>query len=311
MSADFDSDLQRGLEGLSSDARHVGLPGPAAARRRARQRTRNQATGAVLGAVAIVASGIFAFAQPTLSSAPDPADTPTGTVTASPSTSPPTSPSPNPTAEMVALPESVLLTVEDIDNDSTRWQQVGEPAAPWTCAPAAPAAADDRQVLRRSFGTAGSRLDQIIEASTPDDAVARFEEIRSGVTACVDALGDSYGFGWISAFDGLGDDAWQASYFAPPRNGDEATLVRVDLVRTGLAVTSVSSGGFAMDDNYPPEWDRAVAATTRLCEAAAGACVTEVERELLYPEGAQDLAGWLTADDVVEMIRSRRDHPGH
>jgi chitodextrinase len=306
MSADFESDLQRELESLSSDTRFATLGGPDAARRRARQRTRNQAIGAVLGAAVIVGGGVIAVAQPNLSSAPDFANTPSQTdpssTTPSPTSGEPSDePSTEPVPDVLPLTDAVLLTEQDLEQDggSPDWQRIDPPRERWACAPDVEPA-DGRQTLQRSFGTDGSRLDHIVEASTPAEATARFESIRDAVTACVEALSDEFGFGWISAFTGLGDDAWQASYFAPPREGDAATLVRIDLVRSGLAVTSVSSGGFAMDDNYPPSEDRAVAATNRLCEQADGACATQVERQLLFPEGAQNLAGWLTAADVAE-----------
>jgi hypothetical protein len=304
MSADFESDLHRELESLSSDTRFATLGGPDAARRRAHQRTRNHAIGAVLGAAVIVGGGVIAVAQPDLSSAPDFANTPSQTdtsTTPSPTSSEPSQdPSTEPVPDFLPLTDAVLLTEQDLEQDdgAPDWQRVDPPEERWACAPDAEPA-EGRQTLQRSFGTDGSRLDHIVEASTPAEATARFEAIRDAVTACVEALSDG-GFGWISAFTGLGDDAWQASYFAPPRNGDALTLVRVDLVLSGLAVTSVSSGGFAMDDNYPPSENRAVAATNRLCEQADGACAADVERQLLFPEGAQDLAGWLTPADVAE-----------
>jgi len=306
MSADFESDLQRELESLSSDTRFMTLGGPDAARRRARQRTRNQAIGAVLGAAVIVGGGVIAVAQPDLSSAPDFANTPSQTdttsITPSPASSEPSQdPSTEPVPVVLPLTDAVLLTEQDLEQDdgAPNWQRVDPPEERWACAPDVEPD-EGRQTLERSFRTDDSRLDHIVEASTAAEATARFEAIRDAVTACVESLSDGFGFGWISAFTGLGDDAWQASYFAPPREGDAATLVRIDLVRSGLAVTSVSSGGFALDDNYPPSEDRAVAATNRLCEQAEGACVTDVERQLLFPEGAQDLAGWLTPADVAE-----------
>ena len=306
MSADFESELHRELESLSSDTRFATLGGPDAARRRARQRTRNQAIGAVLGAAVIVGGGVIAVAQPDLSSAPDFANTPSQTDTTSTTPSPAPSepsqvPSTEPVPDFLPLTDAVLLTEQDLEQDdgAPDWQRVDPPDERWACAPDLEPA-EARQTLERSFGTDVSHLDQIVEASTPAEATGRFAAIRDAVTACVEALSDGFGFGWISAFTGLGDDAWQASYFAPPRDGDAATLVRIDLVRTGMAVTSVVSGGFAMDDNYPPSEDRAVAATNRLCEQADGACATQVERQLLFPEGSQDLAGWLTPADVAE-----------
>lgn len=54
--------LHQRLSNLASDLDGMGLPGPAAARRRAARRTRHQVAGGLLAGVAVVGAGAFAIA---------------------------------------------------------------------------------------------------------------------------------------------------------------------------------------------------------------------------------------------------------
>jgi hypothetical protein len=288
MSADFDN-LSRELEALGADTRHVPLAGAVAARRRARQRARNQAVAGALAVVAIVAGGVFAFAQPTFTSAPDFADSPTDTPRP---TAPPTAP---------PLPTSVLLTTEALD-PAADWAETDPPAEPWPCAPTPP---DDDQILRRSFSyTPGDgRIDQIVvPASTTDEAASRLTDMRLDITTCLES-GD-FDLDQIWSATGIGDETILIRYWAPPREdppGEGRLIVSISLARSGPAITSVAHGGFAQDANQPDTTDHAEAAIRRLCAATGGACVSgSVAREQVFPEPAQDLPAWLTLDDVTQ-----------
>lgn len=292
MSADFD-DLSRELEGLGADTRHLSLPGPAAARRRGHRRARNQAVGAVLGGVAIVAGAVIAFAQPTLISAPDFANTPTD------------SPSPDntlPTAEptppdVSSLPTSVLLTAEDLDPEAG-WVETDPPAEVWPCAPEPP---NDENVLRRSFDypEGNGRIDQVVEPTA--EAAARMAAIRNAVTSCV-SDGEGFDLDQIWSVTGVGEETVLIRYWAPPREeppGEGRLLVSISLVRSGDAVTSVTHGGFNTEANTADTTEHAEAAVARLCSVTGGECVTEPTHYLqVFPD--PDVLGWLTVADVVE-----------
>jgi hypothetical protein len=290
MPAEFD-DLNRELESLGTDTRHVSLPGAAAARRRARERARNQAVAAVVGAVAIVAGGVFAFAQPSLISAPDVANSPTD------SASPTAEPSPEPT-NVPSLTEAVLLQAADLDLGAG-WVETDPPVDAWPCAPQPP---DGEQVLLRSFefpeGT--GRIDQIVEATAA--AQTRLAEIRHDVLACV-AAGNDFDLDEVWEVSGIGEETVLIRYWAPPREeapGEGRLIVSISLVRSGAAVASVTHGGFATDANQPDTTDQAEAAAGRLCAETDGACVSEIRRVRVFPEPAQDIPGWLTPTDVIE-----------
>ncbi|HMG31459.1 MAG TPA: hypothetical protein VK585_15205 [Jiangellaceae bacterium] len=308
MSADFDSELTRGLTSLSSELGQTPLPGPAAARSRGRRRARNQAIGAVLGAVAIVAGGVFAFAQPAPLSAPEPASPPTGSV------SPPTeSVSPTPAPTDAPLPDAVLLTVADIEPDAEPigWVETDPPAEAWPCVPPVP---DSGDALQRSFESPeGGRIQHIVEpTTTAEDAEARFGEVREELTACVEdgtAAGDDFRLDQVWSVTGVGDEALLVRYWAPLREkppGEGQLIVSVSIARSGNAVTSVMRGGFAQDANLPDTTEDAEAAVTRLCAETGGACVTDPHQEQVYPERAGDLPGWLTLADVAEATGVNR-----
>jgi hypothetical protein len=310
MSADFDSDLRRRLESLGSDVGRAGLPGPAAARRRARQRARNQAVGAVLGAAVVVGGAVIAVAQPTLLTAPDPATSPGETVTSSPAPTPSTSPSSPDQAP--TLPTSVLLQVSDIEpeGEPIGWAESAWPVEPWPCAPVA--AASDH-VLKRTFvNPEGGRIEHIVEATASGQATSRFAEVHDALVSCVEsgaASGADFRLDEIWAVTGVGDEAVLVRYWAPLREGppgEGQLIVSVSIARSGNAVTTVTRGGFAQDANVPDTSEDAQAAVTRLCPVTGGACVTDPDQQRTYPEPAADLPGWLTVADVAEATGEDR-----
>jgi hypothetical protein len=310
MSADFDSDLRRRLEGLGSDIGRAGLPGPTAARRRARQRSRNQAVGAVLGAAVMVGGAVLAVAQPTLLTASDPATSPSETVTSGPAQTPSTSPSSPDQAP--TLPTSVLLQVSDIEpeGEPIGWAESDQPVDPWPCAP--DAAASDHVLKRTFLNPEGGRIEHIVEATAGGQAASRFAEIHDALVSCVEsgaASGADFRLDEIWAVTGVGDDAVLVRYWAPPREeppGEGQLIVSVSIARSGNAVTTVTRGGFAQDANVPDTSEDAQAAVTRLCPVTGGACVTNPDQQRTYPEPAADLPGWLTVADVAEATGDDR-----
>jgi PknH-like extracellular domain len=280
-------DIRRRLESLGSALGDTQLPGPDAARGRARQRSRRQAGGAVLGAVAAVAVGAIVIGGlPTLDTAPlDPAD-----------------PAETPTSES----DPLVLTVDDLEasgGDLVGWTATEpNPEPSFECAPGI---GDADHVVQRSFVTSdGSRLDQIVEISTPDRAQARFDDVTESVAACVEAAveatPDDYDLDQIWEIHGIGEDGWVARYSAPPRVDDGATLVTVSVALVGDTVTTVTQGGWAMDANAPPSDNLVRLAAERLCAASGRTCDGEPEAQRIHPPAVSDLAGWLTVEDVVQ-----------
>jgi hypothetical protein len=305
MSADFDSDLRRRLEGLGSDSGHANLPGPAAARRRAHQRARNQAVGAILGAAVIVGGAVLAVAQPTLLTAPEPAS-PGDTATSSPAPAPSRWPSP------ATLPASVLLELSDIEpaGEAVGWVESDRQVEAWPCAPVAPAS--DR-VLRRLFvNPDAGRVEHIVEATGAGQAQSRFDEIRDDLVSCVQsgaASGADSRLDEIWTVTGVGDQAVLVRYWAPLHEdppGQGQLIVSVSIARSGDAVTTVTRGGFAQDANVADTSADAQAAVTRLCAVTGGACVTDPDQRRTYPEPAPDLPGWLTVADVADATGDDR-----
>ncbi|MGH8840858.1 MAG: hypothetical protein ACRDVO_16605 [Jiangellaceae bacterium] len=307
MSADFDSDLRRRLEGLGSDAGRANLPGPAAARQRARRRARNQAVGAVLGAAVVVGGAVIAVAQPTLLTAPDPATSPGETVTSSPGPTP--SPSPS-SPDVPTLPTSVLLQLSDIEPEGEPIGWAEWPGEAWPCTPVA--ATSDRILQRMFVNPEAGRIEHIVEATASGQAPSRFAEIRDDLISCVEsgaASGAEFRLDEIWVVTGVGDEAVLLRYWAPLREGppgESQLIVSVSIARSGDAVTTVTRGGFAQDANVPDTSEDAQAAVTRLCAATGGACVTDPDQQRTYPEPAADLPGWLTVADVVEATGEDR-----
>ncbi|HSI93897.1 MAG TPA: hypothetical protein VK925_10370 [Jiangellaceae bacterium] len=296
MSAEHD-DLRHRLAKLEDALGDTHLPGPTDARHRARQRSRRQATGAALGAVAAVAVGaMIVGGLPSLSSAPvPPADAPTE----EPTTEPPAG-------------DSLLLTVDDLEANSGADELVGwtgsdAPEAPSiSCAPSADDDAD--LVVRRSFATPDDgRLDQFVEIRTAERAQTRFDDITREVVACVEEWNtenpDDNWMNVIWTVDGIGDETWQADYAIQPRVGDQLTIVTVTVIRAGDAITVLTQAGLGFHGHQegPLPYDLAAAAATKLCASAGSACVGDPAPHRVYPalESGEGEPGWLTVDDIV------------
>lgn len=291
-----DGEIRQRLENLGAALGDTRLPGPDAARRRARQRSRRQAGGAVLGAVAAVAVGAIAIGGlPTLNTAPpiDPAETPTD----------------GPTDDSTGGPtDSLLLTVDDLEESSGADELVGWSTAEVGAEPSydcAPWIGDADHVVQRSFITPwDGRLDQIVEISTPERAEARFDEVTDSVVSCVEqaqeAAQEEFRLDEVWAIDGIGDGAWIARYWTPPWTDEGAMLVVVSIVQVGDTVTTLAEGGMAMDANLPPSHDLVRLAGERLCAASGRACSAEPAAQRVHPAPFPDQPGWLTVQDIEE-----------
>jgi hypothetical protein len=294
MSTEWD-DLERGLHDLGTDLGDGPLPGPHAARTRARQRTRRQVAGATIGAVAAAAVGavVLGGLGPLSISQPDPADTPT----------------PTPSGEIIDPNNALTLTVDDLEASSgadepVGWQEV-DPLERFACAPApgdadTDADKDADMVVERWFqASPDGHLNQIVEISTADEAEQRFNDLTAELRSCVENGGEEFRIDQIWSIDGIGDQAWTATYSAPPRTEEAATIVIVSVVQVGDSVTTVTQGGLAQDFNLRPGDDLPMLAATRLCEASGSRCEFAAEPHRVYPEAQPDLPGWLTVDDVA------------
>lgn len=259
-------DLAVRLASLGSDLGSGDLAGPVAARDRARQRTRRHRAGAVVvvaaAAIGVIASPLEVWSGP-------------GSEAGPPASSPAASPE---TLELTALPETVLLSPDDLEDDAApaEWEVV----APWAGEgphPCAPGAGDDAlQVLQRSFEPSDEgRIDQVVERfDDATEAQERFTEIWTTGAECAPELEiDSGGPPESWTLTGVGDEAWVTGFWTPAIEGDSHFRVELALVRTGTAVTSITWGFFAQDAIDPVTVDLAAAATTRLCEPAGGTCV--------------------------------------
>ncbi|RIQ27103.1 hypothetical protein DY240_10010 [Jiangella rhizosphaerae] len=305
------------MSSLESDVAGISLPGPAAARRRAAQRTRHQLTGGVLAGVAAVALGVFAVSPPDFVASPDPAgspsDSPTPTAvpttpTQSPSPStPPVEPSPDPSSgespgggedggsDSPTVPAGALLTVDDVENDTSEaWAEVDAGASGLPCVPDIPG--DAAAVAYES--PYDSHIEQFVD---PADgaAEARLEELRDELTGCAESGGDFHLI-QVWSLSGVGDAGYLLVWNGPPTTPDTQTYVTASLVRTGDFVSAVFHGGPGQDYNAPAQPRLAVLAIERLCGALGTECPTTPEQERLFPEPTGDLDGWLTTDDLAE-----------
>lgn len=286
MNDNFDDQLSRRLASLNADLAGTKLPGANAARQRAAQRTRHQLTGGLVTGVAVVAIGAIGIIRPDFrADPPPPADTPTV----------------NPTTDQVAIPEDALMTNEDVTNGTNiDWEVSDGKGTSFACVPAAPASSTQVHFVN---GNAG-RFDHFIEA--PPNPSERFTELKAEIESCVDNLSqqdDEYGLDQAWSVSGIGDEAWMAAYWAPLLGPDEfatAAIVEVRLVRSENYITVVADGGPAQDFNGSMSAERAVQATTRLCEAVDTPCPGALDFQHLYPEVIGALPGWLSVSDIAD-----------
>ena len=294
-------DLERRLRDLGSDIGGAPLPGPDAARHRARQRTRRQVAGAASG-IAAAAFGVISLGGlgPLSTSPPEPAHTPT--------------PVPSPTEDAVEPGSELALTVEDLEASSgadelVGWQQVdGPPGEPFLCAPT-PGDAD--RVIERWFQPSpDGYLHQIIEISTSDAAQARFDSVIAELLSCVEERNadnpDDNQLSAVWTVDGIGDSAWLGEYMVEPRSAaGELMVVQVNVVLAGDTVTIITRGGPSMEGHNvgPLPYEVATVAAERLCTWAGRDCSGEPMPQRVYPPVRSDVEpGWLTVDDVVTAM---------
>ncbi|HEX6338513.1 MAG TPA: hypothetical protein VFZ85_16260 [Jiangellaceae bacterium] len=298
------NDLEHRLRDLGSDIGGAPLPGPDAARRRARQRTRRQVAGATLGAVAAAAIGVAVLGGlgPMSISQPEPADTPTPT------------PSQSPTGDAIEPGDELMLTVEDLEASyadpelaaQIGWEPADPPSEPLLCAPTAGA-----DTVSGWFRTADDGyLNQFIEISTADAAQARFDAVIDEVLSCVEERNaENPDDNWLNVVwtvDGIGDSLWTADYAVPPRgpNG-ELMIVQVSVVLTGDAITVVTQAGLGMEAHNvgPLPYQIAMAAADRLCTSAGRDCIGDPVPQRVHPPVNSDAEpGWLTIDDIVTAM---------
>lgn len=324
MSDSLDDSLSRRLSSLESDLGGVSLPGPAAARRRAAQRTRNQVTGGVLAGVAAVALGVFAVSPPDFVASPDPAGTPTDSSTPTttpttpspePTTPPPTTPpTSDPTSDEspdgdgedggeVVIPAAALMLPEDFRNENS-WTPASSPNDPILCVPEAPGP-DARGSARADFtGRDFDIATQFIEVAPPGTAADRLDQLRSEAQECLDeATDDETQLVTIWNVAGAGDETWVMSYITPTTLQEESVLnIIVGLSRTGDVVSMVAEAQPTNEYYGIGDWESAAGAIGRICTAMLGeSCADEPQAERIYPEVPGDVDGWLTVDDLAEV----------
>lgn len=297
------NDLERRLRDLGSDIGGAPLPGPDAARRRARQRTRRQVAGAAVG-IAAAAFGVIALGglgQLSISQ-PEPADTPAPT------------PTPSPTGDVIEPGDDLILTVKDLEatyDDPelaalVGWEAADPPDEPFLCAPTANADAISRWFRTSDDGY----LNQFIEISTADAAQVRFDSVIDEVLSCVaERNADNPEDNWLNmvwTVDGIGDTLWTADYAVPPRGpAGELMIVQVSVVLTGDAVTIITQGGPGMhgSDLGPLPYEIAMVAADRLCSSAGRDCVGDPVPQRVFPPINGDVGvGWLNIDDIVSAM---------
>ncbi|WP_052762547.1 hypothetical protein [Jiangella alkaliphila] len=305
----------------------MSLAGPAAARRRAAQRTRHQVTGGVLAGVTAVALGVLAVSPPEFIASPEPVDSPseTGTPTAvptpepTPSTTTPVEPTPDPTGtetpggddgqdggtggddggggtSSLAVPPGALIDLEYLTRGEefpSDWVEVPAGDSWLPCMPVAGDGAAAAAFAVEPY----YRVEHIVEPAGAG-AEARLAELRDQITSC--ANGDDHNLIQEWQVGGVGDETYLLVWRGPPSTADTQTYVEASLTRAGGFVDIVVRGGEGQDYNGVAQPNDAVEATSRLCAVADTECPSEPEREQLYPEPAGDVDGWLTADDLSE-----------
>ncbi|PZF85431.1 hypothetical protein [Jiangella anatolica] len=266
MTGDFDDELRQRLGGLSADLDGVALPGPAAARARAAQRTRHQVTSGVLAGVAAVAAGVLIVNPAPLTTTPEPAPP------ASRSTEAPTDPTTTPDDLSPAL-----LTAGDV-TDAT-----GQAAAEVTQRSAVDC--DPADVLARlssplghaevtyQAGDIAVRQD-ILRFSAAESVTGVWAEIRSCLPARGDDDGDAPFVTDDLLIDGVGDEGWLVRYYPDP-DTDEGSAVTAALVRY-QDVVSLTVRTEPQPDGPDADIEVPVTAARRMCDALfATSCVTD------------------------------------
>ncbi|MGH8777383.1 MAG: DUF7373 family lipoprotein, partial [Jiangellaceae bacterium] len=266
----------------------------------------HQATGAVLGAVAVVAGGVFAFAQPTPPTAPDVADTPSDSASPSPTTTPSLSPS-DVTPDDLLLPASELEPVEETrDGTFVEWAEsdplpdlgldtCGPPDLAYEqrwFAPVQPVPADSPQ------WTGATQL-----AGQPGDAEVAFDTISGMYARCAAMPTGEIRYAVQWDVGRVGDQAYLATYLIRTDDAELGREMQVGVARTGPYVTTLIRQVAQQEIGTP---DRMVhdlsAAVNRLCAlTGGGACAGEAELTPVVV-GAAPPAGYLTPGDAESTL---------
>jgi hypothetical protein len=260
----------------------------------------------------VIVAGFIGVTQDNLFTAPEPAGTETPTSVPSPPEDPDRTDDATPPPDGSTVPEAAFLTVEDITPDLDpgdvfpEWVEGDATEMPFDCAPAVP---DGAAYKHYSNAGDGYFLQFIEETSDP---VGRFSQLRADLESCIrgfEAEGEGSDephtqFSQVWAVDGLGDEAWMATYWSrleEPTDFEVANLVAVRLVRTGNHVTMVINGGPNQDDNGSLDTEWSELSAQRLCEAFATVCTGEVSKRRLHPAPVGDLPGWLRAEEIASV----------
>lgn len=253
-----DDDLARRLSSLGDDLGPVRLPGPAAARKRAAQRSRNQVLGSVVAGVMVAASVVVfrSAAVPPENTEPaqTPSETPSVTITASD----------NPSPEPVTISDEALMRAEDIYDEwpdtvpDATWAETSVPDTLPECLP-------DRRfdlVKQISFtntdAAAGAERQITQTIVRVDDAADQFALLRSEISACAES---PQGVGDILD---AGEQAWVVRYVEP---SGEGAWVTISVIQEQDAISLIAKREIVHDQPEQVDWVTPAQAADRMCDA--------------------------------------------
>lgn len=263
------------------------MAGPAAARRRAAQRTRNQVSGSLVAGVVIVAIGFFGGVLPAL-----PTDNPIAHTT----TEPPSRTTPDDSRRGGDL-RAALMTADDIGNEAgLAWAESAEQLPAGECVPAVEEVEVEDQARIDFTAPEDNGVSQhLLRAETTAVAEDLFAKIRDQVQSCLpENQGDLPWTFNIGELAEVGEQGWVASYWTDPEDLDAPTptvaLVRYDNVLSVTVRTEPTSANDGAVDVETP------------ARAAERMCVTLFEADCVGE--AQFVDGMGGTDD------SGSDEPG-
>ncbi len=268
---DFDDELSRQLASLDSDLAPVRMPGAAAARRRAAQRTRHQLVTGVLAGVAVIGLGIFGANQQTWSTAPEPPP-PAHSESPERAPTPEATASPEATATVGDIPAEALMTVDDIDDPSNQtWQVSGRGRAP-DCSLVGYGHA--KSGIISFVSTSGARITQhLLDDAAEIDRFAEFRDYTAGCVTRTKEGSEVPELPWYTdkyTVEGVGDEAFGMRYFAEPVVDDLTTLVDVVVARYGDIVSLTIRTRLDNEANAAPDYRTPANAMQRACRVIAG-----------------------------------------
>jgi hypothetical protein len=263
------NDLERRLDDLGSAVGGTGLPGPGAARQRAKQRSRRHATSAALSAALVLAGGTFAVAQLT-------GTTPTDIAPIAPTdTSPTATEDPGALEAGLMRPDDIMtVTIEGgefaYSNDSDTWSESSPHSEPSECVPDADdldhvshAAIDFEAESDGDLDPAHVRQDLYLTA--PGEAPAIFAGLTDTIHECVERTLD------VSPIEGIGDEGWLIRYwYGEPQDEIFGWLTTMTVVRYEDVVSVITDQHRNTEVHIPPEVATTANAAARMCEALFG-----------------------------------------